>query len=116
MKDAAGGGEGVNGVLMEIRNRDPSSQCGKVMMLLRHVGAGLCGKRIHLRRRDAIVEAFNDLLCHWYRIHKLGVKTLTERADAFSDAVEADLLVRPVTFHDVHWTGHGRRQLGLDLC
>merc|ERR1719271_2355347 len=91
---------------MKIRNCNSCSQCGEVGMLLGHVGASFRRECIHLRSRDAGVEALNDLLCDRHWVHVLLVQAITKCTDSLCNVVKLDFLALAVSLKNIHALRH----------
>merc|ERR1719446_330550 len=100
--------KGIRRVLVKVGYCNAGSECGKVVVPLRHVCTSLGSEGVDLGGGDAIVETLDDFLSHWHRIYKLGVKTIAESADALCNVVELDFLLLAIPLDNVHRPGHGR--------
>mmetsp|Transcript_107059 Transcript_107059/g.268336 ORF Transcript_107059/g.268336 Transcript_107059/m.268336 type:complete len:201 (-) Transcript_107059:5-607(-) len=101
-QEAARLGHGIGSVLVQVGHRNPCRQGGEIRVFLRHVGARLSSKRVHFGCGDAIVEALNDLLCDWHRVHILEVESIAEHPNPLGDVVKLHLLLLSISLDNKH--------------
>ena len=73
--------------LVEVRDGDARREPREVRMLRRHVGRRLGGQFIQLVRRDAVVDALDDLLGQNIGLDVLAVEAVAQFFDAARDLV-----------------------------
>ena len=87
--------------LVEVAHGDARREPREVRMLRRHVGRRLGGQFIKFVRRDAVVDALDDLLRQNIGLDVLGVQTVAQLFDAARDLVVSYNFLLAVALDDV---------------
>ena len=87
--------------LVEVAHGDARREPREVRMLRRHVGRRLGGELIKFVRRDAVVDALDDLLRQNVRLDVLAVEAVAQFFDARRDLVVSYNFLLAVALDDV---------------